>query len=539
MYFGPLSLTRTTRVKARVLTGSTWSALAEAVFAVGPVKDSLRISEIMYHPADTGKPDDPNTEYIELTNIGTQPISLNFVKFTQGVRFTFPDTQLAPHAFCLVVKDRPAFEARYGPGLPVVGQYTRSLSDNSERIELLDAAGAIIHSFCYEDNWFRATDGAGFSLTIQHPATAPVTSWSTPSAWRPSVLSGGSPGSDDSGLIPDAGAVVINELLANPTAGGSDWIELYNTTTQAIDLGGWFLSDDADTLTKYEIAKGTVLAPHGYLVFTESQHFGNSADPGCYDPFGFSRAGESVHLTSGDKGRITGYREQAEFGASDGGMTFGRYVDGAGVAHFVPLREATPGAANAGATAGPVVINEIFYHADTPGDLEYVELWNIGDTDVTLYDSARGTPWRFIAGRGEERIEMVLPENPPLHLAPRAYLVLVKDRAAFLTRFIVPALTEVREWGVGSLRNAGNMLELSRPGAPDNNTPTWITVDRVTYSDGVHPEGFPAGVDLWPIEADGRGQSLNRITVDAWGENPLNWQVSLPSPGAARQRPNR
>ena len=48
----------------------------EATFAVGPVAENLRISEIMYHPIETGSPDDPNAEFIELTNIGTETINL-------------------------------------------------------------------------------------------------------------------------------------------------------------------------------------------------------------------------------------------------------------------------------------------------------------------------------------------------------------------------------------------------------------------------------------------------------------------------------
>ncbi|MBN1507499.1 MAG: CotH kinase family protein, partial [Sedimentisphaerales bacterium] len=62
-YVSPISITRTTRVKARTLSGSKWSALNEAVFAVGPVAANLRISEILYHPAEAGNPDDPNSEY--------------------------------------------------------------------------------------------------------------------------------------------------------------------------------------------------------------------------------------------------------------------------------------------------------------------------------------------------------------------------------------------------------------------------------------------------------------------------------------------
>ncbi|MHC4656850.1 MAG: chitobiase/beta-hexosaminidase C-terminal domain-containing protein, partial [Planctomycetota bacterium] len=64
----PVTLNKSTHVKARVLDGITWSALNEAIYAIGPVAESLRITEIMYHPRNTGDPNDPNEEYIELKN---------------------------------------------------------------------------------------------------------------------------------------------------------------------------------------------------------------------------------------------------------------------------------------------------------------------------------------------------------------------------------------------------------------------------------------------------------------------------------------
>ena len=196
-YEGPIALKASARVKARTLSGSTWSALNEAVFAVGPVAESLRLSEIMYHPAETGDANDPNTEYIELTNIGTQTINLNLVRFTAGVRFTFPSVELAPAGYCLVVRDLAAFEHRYAPGLPVAGQYAGSLSNAGERLELQDAAGKVIHSFRFDDGWFSTTDGAGFSLTLKDPVGTDPNSLSDKSVWRPSTQSGGSPGSSD------------------------------------------------------------------------------------------------------------------------------------------------------------------------------------------------------------------------------------------------------------------------------------------------------------------------------------------------------
>ena len=179
-------------MKARVLSGSTWSALSEAVFAVGPVAESLRVSELMYHPPETGNLNDPNTEYIELTNIANQSINLNLVRFTKGIDCVFPSFELPPNGYCLVVKDQAAFQAKYGSKLPVVGEYADSLSNGGERLTLVDALGQIVQDFSYQDNWYKTTDGGGYSLTVKDPKTAGSLSEKT--AWRASAQKGGSPG---------------------------------------------------------------------------------------------------------------------------------------------------------------------------------------------------------------------------------------------------------------------------------------------------------------------------------------------------------
>ncbi|MDI6448661.1 lamin tail domain-containing protein [Anaerobaca lacustris] len=188
-YVRPLMLTESVQIAARAFDGQTWSALNEVTFGVGPVAQSLRISELMYHPVD------PNAEYVELTNVGSQTINLNLVAFTDGIRYTFPGVELAPGAYMLVAEDLAAFEAAYGAGLPVVGPYSGKLSNAGERIELQDATGAVIQSFTYRDNWYRITDGQGFSLTVKDPAGSD--SLDAKDAWRPSAQPGGSPGFDD------------------------------------------------------------------------------------------------------------------------------------------------------------------------------------------------------------------------------------------------------------------------------------------------------------------------------------------------------
>ncbi|MBN1845556.1 MAG: CotH kinase family protein, partial [Sedimentisphaerales bacterium] len=72
-YGVPIVLAKSTLVKARVLDNGTWSALHEAVYAIADVAQKLRITEMMYHPAEppTGSGyTDEDFEFIELKHIG-------------------------------------------------------------------------------------------------------------------------------------------------------------------------------------------------------------------------------------------------------------------------------------------------------------------------------------------------------------------------------------------------------------------------------------------------------------------------------------
>lgn len=532
LYTEPIPLTASTHVRARARSGGVWSALNEATFAIGPVAESLRISELMYHPVD------PNAEYVELTNVGPVAVNLNRVRFTDGIQFTFPDVDLAPGDVVLAVENVAAFEAAYGAGLPVAGSYSGKLSNSGERIELKDAAGATIQSFIYSDDWYPITDGMGFSLTADDPAGTGAGGWNHKIAWRPSAAMGGSPGFDDAGQVPAIGAVVVNELLANSQGVGPDWIELHNTTGEAIDIGGWFLSDNANDLTRYEFAQATTIPPYGYWVLTEDQHFGNENDPGCHNPFGLSRDGETVYLHSGSAGVLTGYSERATFGPSAPGVTLGRYRTSTGADDFVALSEPTPGQENAYPQVGPIVISEIMYRPGVSQDAEYVELLNISDADVVFYDLARAAPWRFADNPDSPSIEFLFPEYPPVALSPGEYLVLVKDRTVFDAVYSVTASPVILEWGPGSLDNAGRTIQLDKPGDPDDDGQRrWIAVDRVRYSNGSQHADFPGGHDPWPVGADGSGLSLTRTAPDRYGNDPNNWHSAIDSPGASRRRP--
>ena len=71
----------------------------------------------------------------------------------------------------------------------------------------------------------------------------------------------------DSSDIIDAG-VVINEINYNSldSFDPDDWVEIYNSSNETIDLGSWLLKDDNDDHI-FTIPLNTLLLPNQYLVF--------------------------------------------------------------------------------------------------------------------------------------------------------------------------------------------------------------------------------------------------------------------------------
>jgi hypothetical protein len=536
-YTGGFNTDKSTDLRARIFTSnSEWSALNEAVYEVGNVRNSLRITEIMYHPQDTNDPNDPNTEYIELKNIGAGTINLNLVKFDKGIDFTFGPNTLTAGQYILVVKNKNAFKAKYGTGKYVAGEYTGSLDNGGERIRLLDARGTTILDFKYKDGWRSIVDGDGYSLTIIEPTNPDVNNWGKKDAWRASAYVNGSPGWDDSNIIPNPGAIAISEVMSHSHAGAPDWIELYNTTASVINIGGWYLSDNDENPLKYRFAAGTTIPAYGYIVVYEDVNFGSSAsDPGRLIPFALSENGEMVCLASALDGNsmLTGYRQKEDFGPSETGVSFGRYYKGSTDSfNFVAMDYNTPGSANAYPKVGPIVINEIMYNPDWPAaspyendQYEYIELRNISSGSVTLYDYVESEPWKLTDG-----VDFTFPASPVVTIPTGGRILVVKNPTAFNWRY--PGLSAITYGPYdGKLDNAGERVQIGKPGDEDGGVRYYIRVDRVDYSDGSHPGGEPGDVDLWPTQADGAGKSLTRVSTTLYGNDPNNWTAATPTPG--------
>ena len=91
------------------------------------------------------------------------------------------------------------------------------------------------------------------------------------------VLTTKTPGAPNDGSEPVVGAIVINEFMASndswnvPGDFGDqpDWMEIYNTGETAIDMGGWYVTDDLADPAKYQLPTDkpelTTVPPHGFL----------------------------------------------------------------------------------------------------------------------------------------------------------------------------------------------------------------------------------------------------------------------------------
>ncbi|MDE0830188.1 MAG: CotH kinase family protein, partial [Vicinamibacterales bacterium] len=163
----------------------------------------LRITELHYNPADPSgvelavSVDNDDYEFVELRNIGPDPLDISGAKFTAGITFTFaPGTILQGGEFILVVSDQAAFEARYGNSLNVAGEYApTNLANSGETLELRDAPGNIVHQFSYDDDWLPASDGHGYSMGILDQDAASA-QWGLREGWGLCGF-GGSPGAVD------------------------------------------------------------------------------------------------------------------------------------------------------------------------------------------------------------------------------------------------------------------------------------------------------------------------------------------------------
>lgn len=124
--------------------------------------------------------------------------------------------------------------------------------------------------------------------------------------------------------------VVINELMpvnttvvSDPDGEFDDWIELYNMSSEAKDLSGWFLTDNEKHISKWQFPPATTIAGKGYLVIWADD---DSAQIGLHANFKLSSLGEEVLLSDSDGNLV----DKVLYPGQTLELSYSRYPDGTG-----------------------------------------------------------------------------------------------------------------------------------------------------------------------------------------------------------------
>lgn len=501
--------------------GAGWCGMGCLLMALstGGMFAQIVPTELLYH-----HPEHEDLEFIELENLGDQPVDLSSARFTSGIDFTFGSLEILPKERLVLAKDRVVFERFYRVDEgSLFGGYEGRFSNKGEEITLVDVGGETIFSWSYADSgdWPERADGVGSSLLL----IGDFDRLSDPESWLASRTYGGNPGFPGDEIPYD---IVVNEVLTHTDPPYQDAIELRNLAEQAVDLGGWFLSDNATDWARFRIPDNTVIEPQGYQVFYE-QAFRFENDRVAFS-LG-SAMGDSALLTAADEtGRPHYFVDQVDFGSSANGIPFGRYPDGVGplttlarqtlgtdllptdspnrVTQFIQGR----GAPNSEPLVGPVVFSRIYFDP-AAGKTEFVELTNRTPFEFPLFDALAPTNRFRLAGG----ISFEFPLNTRI---PPQGTVVVTGELPDSFALDYPEMSPDLIFGpfTGNLNNGGERLVLLRPDFPleppdpDAGFVPFIIVEEITYDDE----------SPWP--SNGAEGELVRISIEAYGNVASNWR---------------
>ncbi len=180
------------------------------LLAVPALAQSVIFNELHYHPQSERLEE----EFIELHNLSGGAVNLAGWQLSRGVSYTFPAVTLEAGGFLVVAADTNVFRAVHsGFAGALLGNWTGSLSDRGETVELTDAAGVIRERFRYATQgdwgdrgvsashqgfrgveWQSGHDGRGRTLERVNPAADAGYGQN----WRASAAAGGSPGAANS-----------------------------------------------------------------------------------------------------------------------------------------------------------------------------------------------------------------------------------------------------------------------------------------------------------------------------------------------------
>ena len=305
----------------------------------------LRITEVMSsnrsaYPDETGAFPD----WIELTNTGEEPIDLTGYGLSDRpdkITFVFPAMTLDAGERVIVFASD---ENKNTAGEALHAKF--KISSSGETLYLFGSDGVAMQELeipAMDSNMsYSYIDGGTYIITEQYTPGYENTQEGY-TAFRSST-------------VLETGALVINEICASSITTLKDedgefpdWIELHNTSSKAIDLSNYALSDDPDKLVKWRFPQGSVIEPGGYFVVFASGKDRAAADGSWpHASFSLRAEGETVIL-SDVQGRML---DLVTYDLLEADTSWGRDEEGNG--SFTRFTQPTPGLANTRAGQLPI-----------------------------------------------------------------------------------------------------------------------------------------------------------------------------------------
>lgn len=124
------------------------------------------------------------------------------------------------------------------------------------------------------------------------------------------------------------GLVKMNEIYSRGTTENPDWIEIFNTSSVEVNIGGYKIYDNggqSGSKPKKEFAAGTLVPANGFYVIV--------TDDTSASGFGLSSGGEKVWLEDAASVII----DSVQFTAMTETQSYGRFPDGSGNLQLLPV----------------------------------------------------------------------------------------------------------------------------------------------------------------------------------------------------------
>jgi hypothetical protein len=261
-----LNDTTLTAVKIKFdLDEDTLNNYAEREVVPGFAQNIVLINEIMYDPIE-GEP-----EWVELINTTNDQLNINnwfvsdlFSTPTKNI-IAFGDSLIEAGEIFIVTSNKRYFENLNGVKVFEVNFGT--LSNTEDGFIVYDFRNAIIDSLNYKSSW-----GGGKGISLERISLEAETN--EQSNWTTSLSETGStPGAANSilSITPSANMdIVINEIMFEPDTDNSEFIEVFNRSSEFIELGGFTITDEAGN--SYPLSNASFILPPNefYLLAADS-----------------------------------------------------------------------------------------------------------------------------------------------------------------------------------------------------------------------------------------------------------------------------